>query len=146
MAIQLRIPVLPDRQADKREITVATVAADVASGEVSVLIGGSVQPHRAVEILNGWRWLWNGIRDRDLLTITNGTSGPIYSYAQIDRLTEENRRTTWTGAVDIQVDDIAIAIHNDVAQQLRATNMIESAVAMLCDYCRENNSLETPQA
>ena len=78
-----------------------------------------------------------------MLEITDGVSGPIYSYSDIDKLGEPDRRTTWVGAVNIQPNDVAIAIHNDVAEQIGATNTLENAFAMLRDHVRENNSLET---
>lgn len=144
MAVQLIMSnLLPDKDGRKANISSVAILQDVIAGQVSVAIGDSVPKHRALETLNGWRWLWNGLRDRNLLTITNVGTGPIYTYADIDSLTEFNRRTTWTGAVAIQANDIVLMIHNDVAQGVQATVMLESAVAMLIQFCKENNSLET---
>jgi len=101
-------------------------------------MGDDVGMHREVEINNGFRWLWNGIRDRDLLNpdLSDPTYGPLYSAAPVDQLVEEFRLTSWNDITGINSVMIGIGIGINVFA-LRGSQMVESAFQMLTEYYRE---------
>lgn len=141
MTIQVTMPVLPDRQADKSQITLTVgepPALPVPDNEIALYVGDDVPLHRAVEILNGHRWLWNGLRDRSLLQATDAVTGHLYSASDIDELNENTRRTSWDDTTPVTASDIGVGVSHQVATGLDATNMVESAFQMLRDYLSEN--------
>jgi hypothetical protein len=124
---------------DKLSISQDALAVHAGPGQIAVFTGDDVLPHRIMEICEGWLKLWNGIRDRNLLPLTDGITGPIASGFGIDSRTENNRRTSWDDIlIFLNPDDVAISIHDDVAQSLGATNMIENGVRMLIDGVKES--------
>jgi len=144
MAKQIIIAVTPDRQADKLSCVASQAVGDVlpaAPDNCVIYMGDDVAMHRKLEVLEGLRWLWNGIRDRDLLNpITSQPDfGPLYSAAPIDRLVEAFRLTSWNNVSGINSTMIAIGIGINLFGE-GATNMHESAFAMLRDYLRELKS------
>lgn len=139
MALKLSVPVLPNRLASRQDIVASqdTPATPVDPGHVAVYIGDTVPFYRSLEIVNGWRWLWNGLRDRNLLAATDGVTGPLYTASDIDQLNENTRRTSWFDNTPVTGDDIAIGVHNDVAQGIGAVTIIESAFELLRSAARD---------
>ena len=141
MARRIKINVMPDRQADKRSCVASSTVGSVSPAlpnECILLMGDDVAPHRDIEMINGWRWLWNGIRDRDLLNpdVSPVSNGPLYSAAPIDSLTEYNRLTSWDSVVGITSEMVGIGIGINVFA-LRGTQMVESAFTLLREFYRE---------
>ena len=89
-------------------ITVGATAVAPPAGGVAVYVNDAVSTRRKNEILNGLRWIFNGVRDRGLLEPRGGFVGqPMYSAAGIDNLTEANRRTA-SDVAFFNTDDIGI--------------------------------------
>jgi len=144
MAKQITITVMPNRQADKRSCVASQAVGAVlpaAPDNCVIYLGDDVAMHRKVEIHEGLRWLWNGIRDRDLLNPATSQPGfgPLYSAAPVNRLVEEFRLTSWTDVSGINSTMIAIGIGNNLFGE-GATNMHESAFTMLREYLTELKS------
>jgi len=142
MTIRFSLQLLADRQGQKTEVVRDELVEGAAAGTIIAVIGTDVELYRQMEILSGWEKLWNGIRDRNLLPITNATLGPIYTAFSIDSRTENNRRTSWADIPGfLTTRDILIGVHNDVAQQLEATNMVQNGFQMIIDHVRESQEL-----
>ena len=140
MAKQFTVDVVTKLHADKLEIVESDVLGDPGPNEIKVGFGNAVPEHRALEILNAWRWLWNGVRDRALLD--GPFSGAILiSGSDIDKLNEEDRRTSSTVG-DYFPADVLIGIGANVANSpltgSNFTTRIESGFTKLSDYAREN--------
>lgn len=122
----------------------------VATGTIDAVPAGNVsvyadfdELYREVEIINGWRWLFNGIRDRNLLERTRNEApgiGAIYSACPIDSLVEPSRETDWGGAglVLIVPGTIAISVGIDVAANVPFV-VIENSIIQLMDSVRETH-------
>ena len=138
MSLTALIDVMPERQADKLSVVISDTIVAVGAGQVAVYAGDAVEEHRFLEMLEGWRWLWNGLRDRNLLDITDSVTGPLYAACQINSLNEENRRTSWLDLPTF-TDDIGIGVGVAVAEELSATNMVENAFTMLRDAVKDQH-------
>lgn len=137
MPKMISVVVLPDRQVDHRDVVISDIVAVVPDNAVAIYYGSTVPEHRALEMVNGWMKLWNGLRDRNLLAITNVGTGHLYSAMDIENLTEEERRTSWGDTTPVTTSDIALGVSYQVAEQLQATNMVQSTVDTLIGAARE---------
>ncbi|MGW8177964.1 MAG: hypothetical protein ACWGQW_04105 [bacterium] len=139
MAIIFEIPTAPiSIQPDKLGVLVSTEPYRlVTPGHIAAYIGDNVPVYRALEITNGWMWLWASLRDKSLINLDQPTNGRINAYSHIDHLTETDRRITWEGNLDPQPEDIGVGI--SVESQIHGgVNQIEVAFRMLRDWAMEN--------
>ena len=74
-----------------------------------IQIADTVDIGRRLEILEGWRWLWNGLRDRDILAGGNFAGILVFSSCPVNGLREEERKTTGDNTIVLD-GDIAIAL------------------------------------
>jgi hypothetical protein len=101
-----------DKDLDPSTIVVSDTLIAVPADRIAVYAGDNVDLGRQNEIINGWKWLWTGVRDRNLLDVQfNGNV--LYSGAAIDSLTEYNRRTA-SVVTSFTDDDIIIGLGNAV--------------------------------
>lgn len=114
---------------------IVDIGAEVLADEIAVYIGDNVNEARTVEIINAWKWLYDGLQDRALLD--NDWQGvTTYTGSNIDELTEADRRTESVLAT-LTEDDIIIGIGGNITAR-GGLNIIHTAIRMLCDFAREN--------
>ena len=140
MAKQFTMDILAKNGSDKLSVVETDVLAAPGPSEIVIAIGDTVPEHRALEIMNGWEFLYEGIRDRGLLD--DQFSGAILiSGASVDSLTENNRRTSSTIG-DFNDDDVLVGVGLNVATEgglgRSATVMIDAGFRQLREYANEN--------
>lgn len=139
MAKQFTMDILAKNGPDKLGIVETDAVVDPGPAEIAIGFGDSVPEHRALEIINGWKWLWNGVRDRGLLD-DQFSGALLITGAQIDSITESNRRTSSTVG-DFAADDIFVAVGTGVATEAglgrSATVMLESGFENLREFANE---------
>lgn len=114
------------------------------TGGIGIYIIDPAPIYRQVEIVNAWRFLYQGIRDRALWPSANFGPGNLYSSVPIDSVTEEARLTALnTGAVFLP-NHIAIGINTELRLEPTsegapdATNIYELFFDRLIDFAREH--------
>lgn len=101
--------------------------------------------HRKMEIVNAWKMLYRGVRDRALLA--NDWNGVrIYSAVDVDSVTENNRKTASDMFV-VQNGRVAIGIAGEVTASYLmgrgardATNILEAYFERLIQFAREHTA------
>ena len=89
-------------------------AFTVGASEIGIYIGDNVPVSRALEIFNGWRWLYQGVLDRVLLS-GQFRGAPLFTGSNINYLSEADRRTASDAATAaLGPDDVALAMGADV--------------------------------
>ena len=132
MAILSTAVITPGRAL--QSVAVTTSLVEVPDNNVSLYVGATVGEYRATEILNAWRWLWAGVRDRNIL---QQFAGVIYSGCDIDFLGEPSRITSATYG-DFGDDDVFVGIGQlVVAEMLDYTLPIETAFQACSDRAQE---------
>ena len=143
MAKQFTMVMLPDRQGSKITVSEQAIVALPAADEIILARGDLVHPARQLEIMNGWKWLWHGVRDRNLLDV-QFLGAILVTSVSIESITEEDRRTS--SNLDTTLDtDITLMMGSGVtgAGRAGATQIFDSAFRMIREFARENG-LETP--
>lgn len=140
MAKQFALEMLPDRQGWKPG-TIETVPDPVAEPIADQIVIGyavGVEPYRQLEIINGWKWLWAGVRDRNLLDVQfHGAA--LISGAPINSLVIANRKTS-SNVLDFGEGDVFIALGVDVTtDRVGATQLLDSGFRMLREFAKENS-------
>lgn len=80
----------------------------VAADSISLYIGDTVSPARQVEIVDGWKWLYQGVRDRNLLD-AQFKGAVLYTASDINKMTTADRRTS-SDLVTYTDNDVILAI------------------------------------
>jgi hypothetical protein len=93
MSIQWVATYTPSLDSTKMAMTYVPVGAAVTADQVAIYIGDSVPMYRQVEIIEGWRWLYQGVRERNLLDGPPWQGSPLYTGADISNMTANDRRT-----------------------------------------------------
>ena len=119
----------------KPDFTTSNVLSNPASNEVKIHIADGVDIFRRVEILEGWRWLWNGIRDRALLDV-QFKDARITSAVPVNDISIEARKTASDPTVIVDPGDIIISIGADVTND-GATQKLESVFQSLRNFAKE---------
>lgn len=125
---------LAGKSSNKRSVVSAVAITPPDPDQIQVIISDTVDPLRRVEILNGWRWLYNGLRERSLDGGFVGST--LYSSCPIDDLTTPSRKTSTSAAI-IEDGDIAIAVGDGLTVLSGATVWLEQAFTQLRDAARE---------
>jgi hypothetical protein len=87
----------PALDSTKQAMLYVPTGVEVTANQVALYVGDSVPLYRQVEIIEGWRWLYQGVAERNLLDEGTGSTFPgalLYSGADIDNMTENDRRTS----------------------------------------------------
>lgn len=115
--------------------TVSPTVTAVAANSIMVACGDDVDLNRQVEIINAWKMLRDGVRDRNLFA----TWGPslLYTAVDIDEITIPNRRTA-SETTAFTTSDVYIGLSAEV---MGLTNeyllMLDTAFAQLADIALE---------
>jgi hypothetical protein len=124
----------------RETLKIVDVGIATAVDEVSVYIGDNVNESRQAEIVNAWRWLYNGLMDRNLLE-GQFKGLDIYSGSNIKFLTAIERRTSVPFATILETD-VGIGIGSAVTA-FGGVTMILTAIQLLQDFALEKNWLAT---
>lgn len=112
--------------------------------DISLYLTDGISRHRKVEIMNAWKFLYDGIRDRNLWPFANFPAGPIYSSVPIDSVTESSRLTSADPGLVFLPNHVVIGIGNDLRNPPSkesasdATNVHEVFFRRLIDFAREH--------
>jgi hypothetical protein len=122
------------REINRGSIVINTTLIEVVAENIAVYAGATVDLNRQVEINNAWRWLWNGIRDRNLMETFGGV---IYSGCDIDNISEAARLTSGVYAT-FGDNDVFIGVGQLVVSEwLAAVNPIETGFTLLRNQALE---------
>ena len=134
MTIHATAEVVSQKQLKLSSVVVDEVFAPVAPDNIAVYAGATVNSARQVEIVTGWMFLYNGIRDRSLMDIDNlFYNQDIYTMTDIDKKGEFDRRTESILASNTD-NDIMIAFGANVGPAFHgATLHLESALRQLIE-------------
>lgn len=137
MAKHFTLTMLPGQQGWKPAVVETDLVAPVDPNDIAISFGDAVEEHRAVEIMNGWEWLWGGVRDRGLLN-EQFVGAVLLTGAPINSLVDASRKTSSTGG-DFDENDVFLSIGANIAADTNgATQMLDSGFRMLREYANEN--------
>ena len=111
MTLKVQGAMLPRREIDLSTIAVTATVDDVAANSIAIYTGATVAAYRFVETVNAWRFLINGMRDRNIL---QQFAGIVYSGTDIDAIGENDRRTDSVLA-NFTDNDVIIGVSADAA-------------------------------
>ena len=133
MALKVQGIITPGRQL--QTITTSEVIDAVDDNGIAIYQGATVADYRQVEIINCWKFLWNGIRDRDIM---QQFAGVVYSGVDADQIGENARITSATFA-DFGDNDIFVGIGQlVVAEFIDYTVIIDTVFGQLSDTALED--------
>ena len=140
MARSYTITMQPNGQGFKPEITPSDAAlAPPGPNEMLIAYADGVATHRLLEIQNAWKWLWHGIRDRNLLDV-QFVGSLLITGVPVDSITEQARKTSSTIG-DFVAGDVLVSIGLGVSTGSigrGATQMLDSGFRMLREFAKEN--------
>jgi hypothetical protein len=132
MTLKVQGLMLPSREVST--ITVTAVVDDVAANSIAIYTGATVSDQRQVETINAWRFLVNGMRDRNIL---QQFAGIVYSGVDIDDISEASRRTDSVLA-NFTDNDIIIGVSAEVAIEFGDwVGMLDVGFGVLSDTALE---------
>jgi len=139
MSYQFLMTLAGDAQgSDKNAVVGSDTPIEVPTGAIGIMLHDNVDIYRKVEILEGWKWLWHGMLENNILDPLSGFApGVVYSSCPLDNLTSPARKTTGDDPSIFIAGDIAIGLGND-ASKLGGTVMMTSAFEQLRQYAGEN--------
>ena len=129
--------VVSNRQLDKRSVVLTEVIAEVPANNIAIYAGSAVALYRQLEMVTGWQFLWNGVRDRNLMDVQfNGSV--LYSGTDIDKKGENDRRTESVVA-SFTNDDVIIGIGLGATGEFGGAVLpLDSAFEQLIQFARES--------
>jgi hypothetical protein len=113
MSIQWVATYTPALDSTKQAMSVVGTGIDLTANQVALYVGDNVPLYRQVEIIEGWRWLSQGVRERNLLDEGSGSAFPgalLYTGAPIDGLMSTSDRRTSSTFADFTEDDVFIGM------------------------------------
>jgi len=118
------------------DIVVTETPIEVPDDRVAIYALANVGLYRNLEIVSGWGFLWNGVRDRNLLD-DQFSGSKLYSGTNINKKGENDRRTASVIA-SFDADDIVIALGATVTGSIKgAVIPLQSAFETLTDAALE---------
>lgn len=135
MSEQFQIPYTPDFQGDKREVVQSGTHVPVDADSIYCVVQSDIFLNRQVEILDGWRKLWDFVRDGNHML----GDGPLYASRDINAPPSATRITVDIASVtttDIVIG-IGVNVNADASGGTSANQMIGSAFRMIRDAARE---------
>ena len=126
-----------DRQLIPSTITVVDgIATEVAADRIALYALDNVPTYRQLEIFTGWGFLYNGIRDRNLLD-SQFAGSVLYSATNINKKGENDRRTA-SLLTSLTADDIVVGLGATVTGNIGgAINSLQSAFEKLAEAAKD---------
>ena len=134
MAKQWYMTFLPDQDGNKLECNYTEIALETPFLDISLYVGDDVPLYRQSEIKNAWKWLYEGIKSRNLLD-GQFVSFPLYTAVDINAITIANRRTS-SELTPYTSTDIILALGQTVTEY-GDNVMLEAAVQQLIEFAAE---------
>lgn len=126
---------MPRQETVKQECVSTPIVLETPPDDISLYIGANiVGTARGVEIVNAWRFLFNGIKDRNLLD-DQFKGALLYTYVDINDITANNRRTS-SDLTGVTSDDVVIGLGLNVTAKGQ-TQSLASGVERLIEYAME---------
>ncbi len=136
MSEMFEMAYIPDYQGDKNVAFYSSTHTPVGTDNIQLAVQQDVDLNRQTEIIEGWRQLWNFMRDTNILSGT----GTVYLARHIDANTDQARiLPDLTGVLP---DDIVIGLGANVNAggglgEEMAVNMLETAFRQLREVALE---------
>lgn len=137
MARQWAVEYTPDLDADRGDFIFLEIGFEVLPDQIAVYVGDNVRLSRITEINNAWEWLLRGVKERNLLDGPPWQGAVLYTGADADALTTNNRRTE-SALATLTEDDIMLGIGANVTAQ-GDTESLWGAFTLLRQFALENN-------
>ena len=120
---------------DRDSIVISDTPAELTANQIGVYALADVSLRRQNEIINGWKWLFDGVRERNLIDDGGAFAGAVlYTYASIDSLTVGNRRTS-SALIDLNADDVGIGMGTGVTAGANGRTMqLDNAFGFLAEH------------
>ncbi len=137
MTLMASVEVVSQKQVDPASFAITEVIAAVPANSIAIYTGSTVNESRQVEIMTGWRFLYNGLRDRNL--INPGAPGtfygiPVYTGTDVDKKGEFDRRTESLVAT-LTNNDIILGVSGEASIAFRgATVNLEACLEQLIQH------------
>ena len=129
--------------ADSKQSAVYAPSLPTVAADNIIIYVDLASLHRKLEIVEAWKFLYRGIRDRNLWPDVNfGPGNPIYSSVPIDSVTENQRQTA--NDPSILTGNVAIGVGENLREPPAkqgasdATNIHEAYFKRLIEFAREH--------
>jgi hypothetical protein len=133
MALKVQAIITPGRQV--QTVITTEIINEVDDNGIAIYAGATVADNRQVEIIDAWRFLRNGIRDRNIM---QQFAGVVYSGVDVDNIGEAGRITSATFG-DFGDNDIFVGIGQLVVSEfLDFTVVLETAFQELSQTALED--------
>lgn len=140
MTLMVTGEVVSNRVLNKLNVTVSEVIVEVPANNIAIYAGDTVALYRQLEMVTGWNFLWNGIRDRALMDVQFDGS-VLYTGTDIDKKGEFDRRTESVVA-SFTDNDIIVGIGLGATGEFHGAVLpLDSALEQLIQVARESNLL-----
>ena len=140
MTLMVTGDVVSNRALDKNSVTVSEIIIGVSANNMAIYAGADVGLYRQLEMVTGWNFLWNGIRDRSLMDVQFKGS-VLYTGTDIDKKGEFDRRTESVVA-SFTDNDIIVGIGPGATEEFAGAVLpLDSALEQLIQVARESNLL-----
>ena len=121
---------------DKRAVVASATISPPIANQIQLVIKDTVDFTRRMEILNAWRYLWNGIRERQF--DEGFIDNDLYSSMPIDAVGSPARKTS-TSPTIMADGDVAIVVDAYLVQKGNNNVMMENAFTQLRESAKERS-------
>ncbi len=119
---------------DKRAVVASATIAPPIANQIQLVIKDTVDFTRRLEILNAWRYLMNGLRERQFDAGFIGND--VYSSMPIDAVGSPARKTSTSAAIMVD-GDVAIVIDASLVQKTGSPLALSNAFTQLRESAKE---------
>lgn len=137
MAKQWVMEFLPDGDGNKLVCSYVATGLETTANQISLYLGDDVPLYRQSEYKNAWKWLYEGIKSRNLLESPSFVGQVLYTGADINALTIANRRTS-VELTFYAATDVVLSIGSAVTTK-GDTNYLEAAFQQLIEFAAEES-------
>ena len=137
MPLMVTGEVVSNRVLNKLDVVVTEVIIEVPANNIAIYAGSTVALRRQLEMVTGWNFLWNGIRDRNLMDVQfNGFI--LYSGTDINKKGENDRRTA-SDVVSFTDNDIIVGLGAGATGEFHGAVLpLDSAFEQLIQVAKES--------
>ena len=128
--------VVSNRQLNKLDVVLTEVILEVPANNIAIYAGSAVALYRQLEMVTGWQFLWNRVRDLNELAESSGSI--VYSGTDISKKGHNDHRF---GALiaGFTNDDIIVGIGSGASAEFHdAVIPLDSAFEQLIQFARES--------
>lgn len=134
MALNILGTILPNTHVSKQDVVIDTVIAAPGVDQIGYHAGATVNLNRQLEIRNGWKYLWDQMRQRYILDPGKGFAGNIVIAAiSINNMSEANLRISTDLIGTLNDDDIILSVGVNATGFGGRSLILESGYAVIRD-------------